>query len=65
MIHAHVAAQAYVEARRRMLTRRCPNCGLNQLTPEDQIHAPVPCSRCGNPINPKVSNQRDDNEYKN
>jgi len=58
MIHAHVAARAYGEARRRRRTRRCPECGLEQLMPEERLHVPVPCERCGMPIPPKGRDER-------
>lgn len=57
MIHANVAARAYGEARRRVLTRRCPECGHEQLTPEEKLDAPVPCERCEAPMPPKRSNE--------
>jgi hypothetical protein len=53
MIHANVATQAFVEARRRLLARRCPKCGLEQLTPEEMLDEPVPCEACGTPLPPK------------
>ena len=53
MIHASVAAQAYGEARRRMLTRRCPKCRLEQLTPEERLDEAVPCEGCAAPVPPK------------
>lgn len=54
MIHPHVAARAYGEARRRILTRRCPECGLAQLTPEEQLNEAVPCERCAAPVPPNA-----------
>lgn len=53
MIHALVAMQAYGETRRRMLTRRCSQCGHEQLTPEEKSSEPVPCERCAVAIPPK------------
>ncbi len=53
MIHALVAMQAYDEARRKILTRRCPKCGLEQLTPEEKLNESVPCERCETPVPPK------------
>lgn len=53
MIHALEAMRAYGEARRKMLTRRCPRCGHEQLTPEEKLFEPVPCERCGGAIPPK------------
>ncbi len=55
MIHTHVAARAIEEARRRLLTRRCPKCRLEQLTPEEALHVAVACERCSTPIRPKGS----------
>lgn len=54
MIHTHVAARAYGETRRRILTRRCPQCGLAQLTPEEQLNEAVPCERCAAAIPPNA-----------
>ena len=53
MIHALVATQAYGETRRGMLTRRCPQCGHEQLTPEAKLFEAVPCERCTVAIPPK------------
>lgn len=53
MIHALVATQAYGETRRRMLTRRCPQCGHDQLTSEGELFEAVPCERCEAFIPPK------------
>jgi ribosomal protein S27E len=53
MIHTHVAARAIDEARRRILTRRCPECRLEQLTAEGSVNDPVPCENCGTFIPPK------------
>ena len=53
MIHAGVAARAYGEARRRMLTRRCPKCRLEQLTAEGRLDEAVPCGGCAAPVPPK------------
>lgn len=53
MIHALVAMQAYGETRRRMLTRRCSQCGHEQLTPEEKSSEPVPCERCAAANTPK------------
>ncbi len=57
MIHAHVAARAYGEARRRALAGRCPGCGLEQLTPEERLNDPVPCEGCGASIPPKAADE--------
>lgn len=53
MIHALVAMRAYGEARRGMLTRRCSQCGHEQLTAEERLYEPVPCERCAVAIPPK------------
>lgn len=53
MIHALVATLAYGETRRRMLTRLCPRCRHEQLTPDGKLFDPVPCGRCAAPIPPK------------
>lgn len=53
MIHALVTTLAYGETRRRMLTRRCPRCGHEQLTAEGKLHEPVPCDRCAVAIPPE------------
>ena len=53
MIHALVATRAYGETRRRMLTRRCPQCGHDQLTSEGELFEAVACERCAAPIPPK------------
>lgn len=45
MIYAHVAALALGEAGRTTLTRRCPNCSLKQLAPEEKIHGPMRFAR--------------------
>lgn len=50
MIHALEAMRAYSEARRKMLTRRCQNCAHEQLTPEEELGASVPCQKCRTPI---------------
>lgn len=53
MIHALVATAAYGEARRKALTRLCPNCGLEQLTPEERLDDELPCEACAAPLPPK------------
>jgi endogenous inhibitor of DNA gyrase (YacG/DUF329 family) len=53
MIHALVATLAYGETRRGMLTRHCPRCGHEQLTPEEKLFESVPCARCAAPVPPK------------
>ena len=58
MIHALVATQAYGETRRRMLTRRCPQCGHEQLTSEGELFEAVPCERCTVAIPPKHDPQQ-------
>ena len=58
MIHALVATQAYGETRRRMLTRRCPQCGHEQLTSEGELFEAVPCERCTVAIPPKHAPQQ-------
>jgi hypothetical protein len=57
MIHAHVAARAYGDAKRRMLTRRCAECGLEQLTPEERLSDTVPCEGCKAPLPPKTADE--------
>ena len=49
MIHALEAMRAISEARRKMLTRRCPDCAHEQLTPEEKLSEPVACEKCGTP----------------
>lgn len=46
MIHALEAMRAVSEARRQMLTRRCPGCAREQLTPEEKLGEPVACEEC-------------------
>ncbi len=53
MIHALVATLAYGETRRRVLTRRRPGCGHEQLTTEGKLSEPVPCDGCAAPIPPE------------
>ena len=50
MIHSLVVMQAYADARRRILTRRCPQCGHEQLTPEEKLNESVPCEKCKTPM---------------
>ncbi len=50
MIHALEAMRAYSEARRKMLTRRCQNCGHEQLAPEEKLSELVTCENCEAPI---------------
>ena len=52
MIHALVATLAYGETRRRMLTRRCPGCGHEQLAAEEELSEAVACAACAAHIPP-------------
>jgi len=54
MIHALIAKQSFDEARRRALTRRCPRCRHEQLTPEERLNGWVSCEKCETPIPPEL-----------